>query len=90
VGRKWDVVLLLATYHKLRRVMPQKDLEVLVRFLGSRTLRYLAWRGTDKRAENDTELVEIDKALEPERLVRVHTSYLSKQIGCASIWERQA
>lgn len=87
-GRQWDIVLFLATYHKLRRVMQPKDLEALVRFLGSRTIKYFVWRGTDKRDENETELREIDKALEQEKLVRVHTSYLSKQIGAAAIWER--
>ena len=87
-GRKWDIVLFLATYHKLRRVMSAGELTALVRCLGARTLRYFAWRGTDKRDENDAELLDLDRDLAPEGLKRVHTSYLSKQIGAAAIWER--
>jgi SAM-dependent methyltransferase len=83
--RKWDIVLFLATYHKLRRVMSPEDLTKLVKFLASRTNRYFAWRGTDKRDENDAEIADLDRDLAP--LKRVHTSYLSKQIGAAAIWE---
>lgn len=86
--RKWDMVLFLATYHKLRRIMSPADLTALVRFLGSRTVTYFAWRGTDKREENDAELRDLDRDLGAEKLRRVHTSYLSKQIGAAAIWER--
>lgn len=84
--RKWDVVVFLATYHKLRRVMSPSDLTALVKFLASRTKTYFAWRGTDKREENEAELRDLDRDLAPLR--RVHTSYLSKQIGAAAIWER--
>jgi hypothetical protein len=84
----WDIVVMLATYHKLRRIMKADELAELMKFFGRRTLRYFAWRGTDKPDENQIELKELDQALGDVKLSRVHTSALSKQIGMAAIWEK--
>lgn len=86
----WDIVLMLATYHKLRRIMSAEDLSKLMKFFGSRTVRWFAWRGTDKRDENEIELKELDRDLRELRLHRVHTSFMSKQLGAAAIWEKIA
>lgn len=84
--RRWDIVCLLATYHKLRRIMRPEALTTLIKFIAGRTETYFVWRGTDKRDENDAELKDLDRDL--VGLKRVHTSYLSKQIGASAIWER--
>lgn len=87
--QRYDFVLLLATYHKLKRVMPAEDLAGLVRELGRRTMRYFAWRGTsDKRTENQLEMAQLDIDLGAEGLTRVQTSYLSKELDLAAAWER--
>ena len=86
--RSWDIVVFLATYHKLRRIMQPNDLTALVRWFGSRTKEYFVWRGTDKRDENDAELRDLDRDLGAEKLNRIHTSYISKQLGASAIWER--
>lgn len=86
----YDLILFLATYHKLRRVMDAELLSGLVKNLGSRTLKYFAWRGTDKRDENEAELHDLDRDLGAHKLKRIHTSWISKQIGCAAIWEKQS
>lgn len=87
-GSQYDIVLLLATYHKLKRAMPEGVLSQLVHYLGRITLRYFAWRGTEHDAAgNDAELKQLDKELGAEGLRRVHTSHMS-DIGPAAIWRR--
>lgn len=87
--QRYDIVLMLATYHKLKREMPAGRLSGLMKWLADRTIRYFAWRGTsDKPIENEEEMVAIDKDLAACSLRRVHTSYISKMLGVAAIWER--
>lgn len=74
-----DIVLMLATYHKLKRIMPPKALAELMGFFGSRTKRYFGWRGYQE------EIPELDKALAPLR--RIQTSMIS-DIQPAAIWAR--
>lgn len=85
----WDIVLMLATYHKLKRVMPVDALDDLVRHLGRRTAKYFGWRGTsEKHDENEQEIAALDRTLGKIGLKRVHTSYISQELGAAAIWAR--
>jgi SAM-dependent methyltransferase len=87
--QRYDIVVMLATYHKLKRVMPAEGLAALIRMFGARTSGYFAWRATsDKPAENEQEMAALDRDLGSAGLRRVHTSYLSKELGVAAIWER--
>jgi SAM-dependent methyltransferase len=84
---RYDIVLMLAVYHKLARVMEPRNLEWLMGTIGDRTNKWFGWRATsDKPAENHAEMKLLDRQLAP--LKRVHTSYLSKTLGVAAIWER--
>jgi len=84
---RYDIVLMLATYHKLKRVMPASDLRILVNDFADRTKEFFAWRGTSfQHEENEEELRALDRDLRGLR--RVHTSYLSEDLGSAAIWRR--
>lgn len=85
----YDFVLCLATYHKLKRIMPADKLSDLMIFFGRWTRMYFAWRGTsDKPGENEEEIVMLDRDLKQAGLQRIHTSYLSSELGVAAIWSR--
>lgn len=86
---KYDIVLMLATYHKLKRVMKPEALSVLMKDIGGRTGKWFCWRGTsEKPSENEGEIFNLDKNLGACGLKRIHTSYLSMQLGVAAIWGR--
>jgi SAM-dependent methyltransferase len=86
---KYDITLMLATYHKLKRAMPAEDLTRLVRYLGGATRQFFAWRGTsDKHAENNDEIAVLDRDLGSVGLRRIHTSTISIELGAAAIWAR--
>jgi len=88
-GRAYDITLCLATYHKLKRVMAPEDLSALVLHFGRWTKGYFAWRATsDKPDENEAEMVALDRDLEKAGLFRIHTSYISTELGVAAIWAR--
>ncbi len=88
-GQMYDITLCLATYHKLKRIMDPKDLTVLVKHFGSWTKGYFGWRATsDKPEENDQEIENLDRDLKQVGLVRIHTSYISVELGVAAIWAR--
>jgi SAM-dependent methyltransferase len=76
-----DIVLMLATYHKLARIMPGGDLSVLMAHFGSKTAKYFAWRGYAE------EIPQLDKDLGKAGLKRIHTSMIS-DIQPAAIWAR--
>ncbi len=85
----WDIVLMLATYHKLKRVMSADALAELIYYFGKRTEQYFCWRGTsDKGDENEQEIAALDRDLGEAGLKRIHTSYISKQLSAAAIWGR--
>jgi SAM-dependent methyltransferase len=87
---KYDITLCLATYHKLKRIMPASELTALMQHFGRWTKEYFAWRGTsDKPKENDEEIANLDRDLLPVGMVRCHTSYISTELGVAAIWRRQ-
>lgn len=86
----YEIVLLLATYHKLKRSMTPENLTELVTYLGQITGHYFAWRGTsDKPEENEEEIIALDRDLGEVGLTRIHTSYISDALGVAAIWERR-
>lgn len=88
-GAQYDITLLIATYHKLKRVMAPADLTRLIQALGGMTRKAFAWRGTsDKPAENDEEIVALDRDLGAIGLRRIHTSYTSQELGVSAIWGR--
>lgn len=88
--QRYDIVVVLATFHKLRRAMPPDRFLELLRDLGKRTLKWFAWRATsDKPLENDQEMRIIDSEFAQLGLKRVHTSHLSRTLGVCAIWERQ-
>lgn len=78
---KHDVTLLLATYHKLKRIMPPNDLTNLIKWLGIHTDKYFVWRGYEE------EIKELDRDLHAVGLKRIHTSFIS-DIQPAAIWRR--
>lgn len=85
----YDIVVCLATYHKLKRVMPADKLSELMVYFGRWSRKYFAWRGTsDKPDENEEEIQNLDRDMKAAGLVRVHTSYLSSELGVAAIWQR--
>lgn len=86
----YDIVLMLATYHKIKRIMSADDLSALMRHIGKMTKRYFCWRATsDKPDENEQEIVALDRDMRDAGLQRIHTSYISRQLGVAAIWERR-
>ena len=88
-GRPYDIVLMLATYHKLKRIMPETALADLMVSFGNRTTKWFGWRGTSEKAnENELEIQALDRTLRGCGLKRVHTSYISQTLGVAAIWER--
>lgn len=85
---RYDIVLMLATYHKLKRVN-QGALDELVRDLAARTIRFFAWRGTStEHGKNRKEMKALDDTLLPLGLERVHTSALSRELGMCAVWAR--
>ena len=88
-GQRYDIMLLLATYHKINRVMQPEHLSGLIRHLGQLTLHHFAWRATSKdNSGNELELKALDRDL--ENFDRIHTSYLSETLGIAAIWKRRS
>lgn len=88
--KQYDIVVCLATYHKLKRVMKPADLDAVMLEFGNRTLKYFAWRGTsDKGDENMDEMKSLDEVFRPIHLRRIHTSFISNTLGAAAIWARK-
>jgi SAM-dependent methyltransferase len=79
---KHDIVLMLATYHKLKRIIPSRELSEMVTWFGTKTTRYFGWRGYEE------EIPILDKDLGRAGLTRIHTSLIS-DIQPAAIWARR-
>jgi hypothetical protein len=89
-NQRYDIVLMLATYHKLKRIMQTSRLSALMTEFGQRTVKWFAWRGTSEKAnENEAEIIQIDKDMKAAGLTRIHTSYISQSLGVCAIWERK-
>ncbi len=85
----FDLMVILATVHKLRRAMDPDKLDDLLGFLGSWTRQHFVWRGTSyQHDENNEEIQILDRVLKPHGLIRTHTSYLSTELGACAIWSR--
>ena len=88
---KYDMVLMLAVYHKLRRVMELKDLLTLVGYFAHRCGKFFVWRGSRE------ELGEFEPTVIAEGFRRVHYSeiceielpeYTETVAQPAAIWAR--
>jgi hypothetical protein len=77
-----DIVLMLATYHKLKRIMSKGELDSLMRYFGKVTKKYFGWRGYEE------EISVLDDVLGGVGLTRIHTSMIS-DIQPAAIWMRK-
>jgi hypothetical protein len=87
--QQYDITLCLATYHKLKRIMSEADLSALMTYFGQWTQGFFAWRGTsEKHDENDAEIRALDRDLGKVGLSRIHTSYISAELGVAAIWAK--
>lgn len=82
IDLKFDITLILATYHKLDRIMEKPQLSELIRFFGVRTTKYFAWRGYKE------EIPQLDKDMDACGMERIHTSFIS-DIQPAAIWKRK-
>jgi len=90
-AQKYDVTLMLATYHKLKRVTKPDLLAGLMIELGRRTKCYFAYRGTSHEgAENEKEIDAIEFALDRFGFKLIHRSHISEELGVAIIWKRNA
>lgn len=88
-GRSYDIVAMLATYHKLKRAMPEHRMTGMIKWLGEHTLHWFAWRGTvDQHDANDAEIIALDRDLGSVGLKRIHHSFISTELGVAAIWAR--
>jgi 2-polyprenyl-3-methyl-5-hydroxy-6-metoxy-1,4-benzoquinol methylase len=87
--RRYDIVLMLATYHKIKRVMSAELLSELMRDLGRRTVKYFGWRATStQHDENRREMKALDDIFRDVDLDRIHTSSISTELGLCAIWGR--
>lgn len=85
----YDIVLMLATHHKIARMMTPQALSELMKNLGRRTIKYFGWRATStQRDQNDSEMASLDRDLGAVDMKRVHTSYISAELGLCAIWAR--
>jgi SAM-dependent methyltransferase len=86
---RYDIVLVLATYHKLKRNMGVDELSALMRYLGGCTGSFFGWRGTSSDHDsNRAEIKALDRDLGAAGLRRIHTSAISAELGEAAIWAR--
>lgn len=85
----YDIVVCLATIHKLKRIMREDDLEALVVHFGRRTKKWFGWRATSgDHEDNERELIMMDRHMMTAGLKRIHTSYISETLGVAAIWSK--
>jgi SAM-dependent methyltransferase len=85
---RYDIVLMIATYHKLKRVMTVGNLSSLMVNLGKRTDKFFVWRGNGNNQEAESEMAALDRDMRECKMTRVHTSSLSLTLGLAAIWAR--
>jgi 2-polyprenyl-3-methyl-5-hydroxy-6-metoxy-1,4-benzoquinol methylase len=84
----YDVVLMLAVYHKLKRIMSQELLDELVEFLGKHVNMYFVARATENDAEGNLgDRKKIDSVLNRVGMKCMHWSNIS-EMGPIAIWSR--
>ena len=81
-NQRYDIVLMLGVYHKLRREMAAELLSGLMRNLGLRSSMYFAWSGYPE------EVITIDADMNECGLYRIHTSEIAGKGRPAAIWRR--
>ena len=93
----YDIILLLGTYHKIKRPptpplqemgmrgMNEFELSELMRYLAAHTLNYFAMLGNPTDGMN--EFATVDRDMATQGLRRIHTSQISK-LGPTAIWRR--
>lgn len=79
---QYDIILLSAVIHKIRRQMPVDLLRDLLRHFGNVSTKYIAARVVDE----DRDLLE--EAIASTH-IRVHWSILDEQLGQCLIWRRR-
>jgi SAM-dependent methyltransferase len=85
--RRYDIILLLAIYHKLARVMKQQALDDLVRWLGNHCGTFFAWKGSKAEMEPiGAVLTDFHWIHYSEISLQMHDGKLTPQ-PCA-IWKR--
>ena len=82
---RYDIVLFLGIYHKLKNQTSDAVIEELVRHLAARAGRYFV-----VRAASCALLAELAPALTDAGLRRVHFSALSLVVGPMEVWQRGA
>lgn len=88
-ARRYDIVLMLATYHKLKRVMSESALIELMEHFAGRTAGWFLWRGTSEKAnDNELEILAIDRVFRRKGLKQMHRSGFSLTLGVAVAWRR--
>jgi SAM-dependent methyltransferase len=88
-GQEYDITVMLATYHKIKRLMPAPKLSELMIHIGRQTRQYFGWRGTSEDASgNEGEILQLEKDMKAAGLKLIHRSYISQQLGVAAIWGR--
>ncbi len=85
--QRYDIVLMIATYHKLKRVMGAGALTTLIKNLGDRCDKFFCWRGNGNNVEAMEEMIALDRDL-GKKWTRVHTTSLSLTLGLAAIWAK--
>ncbi len=84
----YDIVLLLAVVHKLRRVMKEDDIREFVRKCGGLTRRYIGWRSvSNDKLKAKGEMEYMDEWLGAVGMRREQTSFIS-DLGPAAIWAK--
>jgi hypothetical protein len=87
-NERYDIVLMIATYHKLKRVMGKGELSALMQNLIRRTDKFFVWRGNGDAKEAHEEMANLDRDFTGSGFKRVHTSELSLTLGLAAIWAK--
>lgn len=84
----YDIVLLLAVVHKLRRVMKEDDMRAFVQKCGNLASKYIGWRSVaNDKLQAKGEMEYMDEWLGSVGLRRVQTSFIS-DLGPAAIWQK--
>lgn len=79
---RYDIVLLLGVYHKIKREMSEELLSQLMISLGHRAIEFFGWSGYVE------ELIQLDLDMEAAGLKRIHTSEIGGVGHPAAIWRR--
>ena len=81
-AHRYDIVLMIGVYHKLKRSMPAPLLSELMQNLAERTIEYFGWNGYPD------ELPQLDFDMGARGLKRIHTSEIAALGHPAAIWRR--